>query len=137
VLAVFLYAGCGAAGLVALCSEILEEICAIKKFSCMGTCQNYIHQRLNEGNILTKLHIGNKFAQQEIHGDDLFNLALYQIAFPKAIGVEVLAFIYNCNPNLEKQHSPSQLCRVEKRLGLTMKVGSTTSKEAYKPINLL
>jgi hypothetical protein len=96
-----LNAGGSAAGLVALHSEIFEEIRKMKKFPCMGTCQNYIHQWLNEGNILTILHTGNKFTQQEIHGDDLFNLVLYQIAFPKAIGVKVWAFIYNCNPNLE------------------------------------
>ncbi len=138
VLAVYLNAGGSAAGLEALCSEIFEELYAIKKFPCMGTCWNYIHpQWQHKGYIITKLHTRNKFAQWEIHGDDLFHLVLCQIAFTKAIGVEVRAFIYNHNPNLEKEHSLSQHCRVEKRLGLTMKVGSTKSNKAYKPMNLL
>ena len=120
-----------------LASEEIEILRQQKKFPCMSTCRRYIRQWHNEGNILAKLHTGNKFAIPEIHGNDLFNLVLYRIAFPKAIGVEVRAFIKNRNPNLEKEHSPSQLCRAEKRLGISMKVGSTTSKEAYKPINLL
>ena len=123
--------------LQALASEEIEILRQQKKFPCMSTCRRYIRQWHNEGNILAKLHTGNKFAIPEIHGNDLFNLVLYRIAFPKAIGVEVRAFIKNRNPNLEKEHSPSQLCRAEKRLGISMKVGSTTSKEAYKPINLL
>jgi hypothetical protein len=114
----------------ALHSEIFEELREIKKFPCMGTCRNYIYQWQNEGNILAKLHTGNQFAQLEIHGDDLFHLVLYQIAPPKAIGAEVWAFIYNCNPNLKNQLSPFQLCRAEKRLGLTMKVGSTSVEHA-------
>ncbi len=131
VLAVFLNAGGGAAGLsrsipfwdfwgapqsqkVSMHGDMLELYPSIDKwrqYSC-------------------KIHTGHNFSHWEIHLDDLFNLFLNRIAFPKAIGAEVRAFIYNCNPNLEKQHSPSQLCRVEKRLGLTMKIGSTTSKEA-------
>ena len=106
-LAVFLNAGGSAAGLVALRSEIFEELWEFKKFPCIGTCRVYIHQCMNEGNVLAKLQNVNKFAQWEIHGDDLFNLVLHQIAFPKAIGVEVWAFIYNCNLNIKKQHSPS------------------------------
>lgn len=33
-------------------------------------------------------------------------------------------------------YSQSQVCRAEKRLGLSQKVGSSTSKLAYLPINL-
>ena len=137
VLEIYLGAGGGAAGLEALRVDVFNQLRAVKKFPCMGTCRNYIHQWHSEGNILAKIHTGNKFAQRKIHGDDLFNLALYRIAFPKAIGAEVRAFIYNRNPNLEKEHSPSQLSRAEKRLGLSLKVGSTTSKLAYLDINLL
>jgi hypothetical protein len=109
VLAVFLNAGGAAAELGALHSEIFGELREVKKFPCMGTCHIYIHQLMDEGNILAKLYTGHKFAQQEIHGDDLFHLVLCQIAFPKAIEAEVWAFIFNCNPNLEKEHSLSQL----------------------------
>jgi hypothetical protein len=84
VLAAFLNAGGGAAGLGALHSEIFEELCKVKTFPCMGTCRSYIHQWMNKGNNLAKLHTGNKFVQWEIHGDNLFYLVLYQIAFPKA-----------------------------------------------------
>jgi len=93
VLAVYLNAGGGAAGLEALRTEVFEDLRAVKKFSCMLTCRRYIHQWHNEGNILSKLHTGNKFSQREIHGDDLFHLVLYWIAFPKVIGAEVRAIL--------------------------------------------
>ena len=137
VMSVYMINGGGVAGLQALASEEFENLRQHKKFPCMSTCRRYIHQFHDEGNILAKLHTGNKFAKREIHGFDLFNLVLYRIAFPKAIGMEVRAFIKNRNPQLEKEHSASQLSRAEKRLELSLKVGSTTSKEAYKAINLL
>jgi len=111
VITIYTTHGEGVAGLQALASEEIEILRQQKKFPCMSTCRRYIRQWHNEGNILAKLHTGNK--------------------------AEVCAFIYNRNPNLEKEHSPSQLSRAEKRLGLSLKVGSTTSKLVYSDINLL
>ena len=108
--------GEGVAGLQALASEELDNLRQHKKFPCMSTCRRYIHQFHTEGNILAKLHTGNKFAKREIYGDDLFNLVLHRIAFPKAIGMEVRAFIKNHNPQLEKEHSVSQLRESRKDL---------------------
>lgn len=134
---IYLNAGGGAAGMHALQEVVFEDLRQQKKFPSMSSCRRYIHQYHGEGNTLAMRHTGNKFSVREIQGDDLFHLALYRIAFPKALGVEVRAFIFNRNPDLEYAHSPSQLYRAEMRIGLTMKMGSSTSKEAYKPINLL
>jgi transposase len=54
---------------------------------------------------------------------------------PKAYLYEVAAYIHNRNP-ANPPYSRSQIFRAEVQLGLSRKVGSTTSDLAYSPTNL-
>jgi hypothetical protein len=90
VLAVFLNAGGGAARLEALRSEIFEEIRKVKKLPCMGTCQSYTHQWMNEGNISQN--------------------CILETNFPNGESMEMTSSIWSST----KLHSPKQL---ERRFG--------------------
>lgn len=93
-----------------------------------------IHQL--EGHVRPKRATGNFFSAREINGVDLFNLTLYRLIRPKAYLCEVIAYIHNMNPAIIP-YSKSQVYRAEERLGLWLKVGSTTSNQAHLPINKL
>ena len=79
---------------------------------------------------------GNFFSEREINGIDLFNLTLFRLIRPKAYISEVIAYIHNMNRAIDL-YSLSQVSRAEDRLGLWLKVGSTTSNQAHRPINKL
>ena len=68
---------------------------------------------------------------------DCILLALYRVAFPKAMAAEINAFLYRANfGNLDfRFYSPSQISECEKRIGLTRKRGSTTAFQALLPVN--
>ena len=70
-----------------------------------------------------------------MRGVDLFNLSLFRAGKPKAYIDEARAFVNSRNPS-NTPYSRSQIYRAEERLGLTRKVGSTTSELAFTPINL-
>jgi hypothetical protein len=97
---------------------------------------SWIRIHLAAGHVRPKRHIGNIFSQQEINGVDLFNLTLFHLIWPKAYICKVKAYVNNMNPD-NQPYSGSQISRAEQRLGLWLKVGSTTSDQAYCPINLL
>ena len=69
---------------------------------------------------------------------DLVLLALYRLSLPKATQAEVSAFLAAMNGHdpLYQPYSPSQITRAEHILNLTRKWGSTTSFQAYHPLNL-
>lgn len=106
-----------------------------KKFPCWATCKSWIDLYESEGHVNPKRATGNKESTREINGDDLVHLALFRLVRPKAYLAEVKAYIHNRNPN-NLPYSDSQIHRAELRLGLFMKVASTTSDCAYLPINL-
>ena len=106
-----------------------------KKFPCLKTCKNWITRYQREGHVRAKRKTGNHFSQREVHGQDLVNLALFRVMRPKAYLYEVAAYIHNRNP-ANPPYSNSQIYRAECRLGLSRKVGSTTSDLAYLPVNL-
>ena len=68
---------------------------------------------------------------------DCILLALYRMAFPKAMAAEINAFLYRANfGNLDfRFYHPSQITKCEKRIGLTRKRGSTTAFQALLPVN--
>ena len=68
-------------------------------------------------------------------GQDLINLTIFRLIRPKAYIDEVRAYVHNRNP-ANPPYSRSQIHRAETRLGIWLKVGSTTSDMAYTPINL-
>ena len=78
---------------------------------------------------------GYHISQQEIHGQDLVNLAIYRMVRPKAYIDEVRAYVHNQNP-ANPPYSQSQVVRAEQRLGLIRKAASTTSDCAYFQLNL-
>ena len=73
-----------------------------------------------------------------LKGHDLVLLAMYRIVYPKAISAEVNAFLYcvNFGNPFFSFYSPSQISRTEESIGILRKRGSTTSNQAYYPINL-
>ena len=79
---------------------------------------------------------GNRRAKV-LRDHDLILIALYRVAFPKAIASEINAFLYRANfGNIQfRFYCPSQLSRCETRIGLTRKVGSTTAYQAFLPRN--
>jgi len=105
------------------------------KFPHINTCKRWIAIYNSEGHVLPKRHTGNHHAERAVHAVDLVNLALFRLVHPKAYISEVRAYIYNRNP-INPPYSQSQICLAEVKLGLRMKVDSTTSSKAYRPINL-
>ena len=122
-------------GMKALKAPHLQPLRYQKKFPSLKTCRRYVKQFQQEGNVLPKRPTGNDYSKREIHGQDLINLALYRVIRPKAYIDELCAYIHNQNPT-NPPYSRSQIHRAEERLGLSLKVASSTSELAYTPINL-
>jgi hypothetical protein len=106
------------------------------QFLHFTTCMSWIQIHLAAGHVRPKRPTGNIFSQREVNGVDLFNLTLFRLIRPKAYICEVKASVSNMNPD-NQPYSDSQISPAEQRLGLWLKVGSTTSDQAYRPINLL
>jgi len=71
-------------------------------------------------------------------GSDLILLALYRSVYPKCTLAKLNAFLYRSNfgnPDFAL-YSDSQLSNVEKKVGLSMKRGSTTAYQALLPVNI-
>jgi len=68
---------------------------------------------------------------------NLFYLAFYRVAFPKATAAEINAFLYRVNYGAWnfRFYSCSQITKAEDRIQLTRKRGSTTAWHALRPIN--
>jgi hypothetical protein len=114
----------------------IEQLQFQRKFPCYQTCRRWISQYIDDGNTCRKRPAtGNQFSEREVHGQDLFNLALYWTVQPKVYIDEVRAYVHNRNPN-NPPYSRLQIGRAELRLGLFQKKASTTSDCAYLPINL-
>jgi hypothetical protein len=107
------------------------------KFPSLKTCKQWIEQYQREGHLRAKHQTGNHFSTREVQGEDLVNLALYRLVRPKAYLYEVAAYIHNRKP-ANPPYSKSQIYHAERRLGLSRKVGSSssTSDLAYLPVNL-
>ena len=124
-------------GWQALCTPEYDALRALKKFPCRSTCKSWIRLQEHYGHIFPKRKSGNKFSTREITGVDLFNLTIcYRMMRPKAYINEVRAYVNNMNP-ANPPYLHSQIHRAEQKLGLSRKVGSSTSVEAYRPINML
>ena len=115
----------------AQCNQLPEQ----RKFPHMNTCRRWIEIYQTGGHVRPRIAAGNKFSKREIHGQDLINCAFYRHIYPKAYIDAVMAYAHNRNPT-EAPYSISQVHRAEVRLGLWLKVGSSTADEAYCPINL-
>ena len=122
-------------GMEALNAPHLLPLRHAKKFPSLPTCKRWIEQYQEEGNVRPKRATGNRPAEREIEGIDLFHLAIYRQVRPKAYIDEVRAFIHNMNNTVDPYY-PCQIIRAEHRLGLSRKAASTTSECAYIPINL-
>lgn len=122
-------------GLQVFKSSAIRRLQLRNKFPHKDTIKRWVDQYNEVGHCLPKKATGNHRSQREIKGIDLFHLALFRRFFPKAYIDEVIAFINNMNPAVPP-YSRSQVVRAESRLGLTNKVGSSTSDCAYLPVNL-
>ena len=108
---------------------------ANKKFPCLSTCNSWITQYVNEGNVFPKRHTGNKFADREILGKPLERLALFWVVMPKATYAEARAYLHNTDPSVDV-YSDSQLCRAKILLDISRKRASTTADKAHTLENL-
>ncbi|KAL7526315.1 hypothetical protein ACHAXR_001422 [Thalassiosira sp. AJA248-18] len=122
-------------GLTALRTPQLDALRANRKFPHLDTCKRWIRIHNTEGHVRPKRHTGNNHSEREVQGVDLDNLALFRMVRPKAYLDEVRAYVHNRNP-VNRPYSRSQICRAENKLGLWLKVASTTSGEAYRPANI-
>jgi hypothetical protein len=77
----------------------IEQLQFQRKFPCYQTCRRWISQYIDDGNTPCKRPTGNQFSDREVHGQDLFNLALYRTVRPKAYIDEDRAYVHNQNPN--------------------------------------
>jgi hypothetical protein len=84
-----------------------DELRAQKKFPCKSTIKRWMSLQETYGHICPKAYID-----------------------------EVRAYVHNMNPD-SLPYSRSHIVRAAQRLGLSTKVGSSTSNEAYLPINML
>ena len=82
-------------------------------------------------------HRTGNYRATVFHNHDLFLLALYRLAFPKAMASEINAFLYNADYSslVFRFYSAPQITYAEQRIGLTRKTGSTTAYQAFLPIN--
>jgi hypothetical protein len=116
-------------------SPVLEQLRQQRKFPLIVTCNRWIQQFVDEGHTRCKQPTGNHISQQEVHWQDLVNLALYRMVRPKAYIDEVRAYVHNQNP-VNPLYSQSQVIRTEQRLELICKAKLTTSDCAYFQLNL-
>ena len=108
-----------------------------------GTCpsartlRRWRQQWTQRGHIRRFRRTGNNRAVV-LRGNDLVYLAIYRTIFPKAKTPEINAFIgrMNFGNPAQRFYTIDQIKRAEDRLGLSMKVGSTTAYQAFKPINV-
>ena len=105
------------------------------QFPRLDSCKMWTVIFQTEGHVLPKRHNVKKYSEHEIQRQDLANLVILRLVHPKALIDEVRAYVHNRNPAI-RSYSPSQICRAEERLGLWLKVTSTTSNEAYRLANL-
>lgn len=83
-------------GFAALQTDAYEQLRIQSLFPSMATCK----QRINEmyipyGHVLEKQATGNHFSEQELHGNDLVNRAIFRMVCPKGTIDEAIAFIHN------------------------------------------
>ena len=135
VLQVWLNSGGDNGGLDALDTPHYNQLRFQGKFPAMITIERWIEIHKNEGHVLPKRATGNAHSSREIQGEALVQLAIYRLVRPKAYLDEVIAYLHNRDP-ANMPYSQSQVIRAEHRLGLWLKVGSTTSNLAYLPVNL-
>jgi hypothetical protein len=90
-----------------------------------------------EEHVGPKCKTGNHFSVREVHGVDSVNLAIYRMVCPKThlYLYKVAAYIQNRNP-ANPPYPKAQIYHAETRLGLSRKVGLTTSDLAFLSVNL-
>lgn len=74
-----------------------------------------------------------------IRGETLLRLAAFKHAYPRSSINETNAFLWNSSmepPGQRRLYSASQISNAEDRLGLSLKVSSTTARQAMLPINI-
>ena len=113
----------------------IRQLQLARKYPSNRTINRWKQHQNIRGNLLPYRRSGNKRARRELRGNDFVNLAFFRAIKPKARLYECKAFIYNANPT-NRPYSDSQIHRAEVRLNLTRKAASTTSNDAYLPINL-
>lgn len=101
------------------------------------TIRRWIEYYEDNEHILPFSRTGNKMSEREVMGEALFNLALIRAVKPKSLICEVKAFVYSAVPGDAAPYSDSQICRAESLIGLSRKAASTTSFDAYLPVNLM
>ena len=121
----------GVGGYNALRAPEFEQLRQQKNFPAMSTCRKYMKRRQTHGHTRPTRATGNKFSTRGVHGQDLVNLTIFRVAKPIAHLDEVIAYLSNRNPHI-MPYSQSQVCRAEKRIGLSRKVGSKLATKRHR-----
>lgn len=102
------------------------------------TVTRWARRMRNHGHVRAFVKQGNARATV-LRGEAVFCLAMWKRMFPRSNLHETNAFLWNSSPDPPGQrrlYSPSQISEAEDRLGLSMKVSSTTARQALLPINI-
>jgi transposase InsO family protein len=107
-----------------------------------STRTNRRHRRQllqTRGHLLRYRRTGNRRATV-LRGHALLLLAFWRCLHPKTTAAETNAFLWNahgCFLPTPRLYSSSQITKAEDLLGLSMKVSSTTARQALDPRNIL
>jgi hypothetical protein len=104
----------------------------------LRTVQRYDKRERELGHCQAFVMQGNA-PSQGINGHLIIALALFRLAFPYATTYEVIAFLWNAQPDdgNQKLFSLKQVLEAEDLLGLSRKRGSVTAFQAKLPRNIL
>ena len=117
---------------------VIQELREQNAFPSVRTIERWVLQLPQLGHLRAYRRNGNATASV-LRGHDLILLALYRVMHPKAKHAEINAFLFRANfgdPEF-RFYSHLQLSRAEKTLNLTCKKGSTTTYQAFLPINIM
>jgi hypothetical protein len=107
-------------------------------FLSMQTIRRYVALENRLGHFRPCRQTGNKRVTVPRDHNIVF-LILYGIAYPKCSAAQINAYLYRVNYGdvLFRFYTKSQISKAERRIGLTRKHGSTTTYQAFLPIDLL
>ncbi len=117
--------------------SFIEDLRENNVYPSRTTERNWAELRNQLGHFRPCRRTGNNFATV-LRGEDLVLLAIYRLAYPKAIAAEILAYLATMNyGNIEVLfYTASQITNAEQMIGLTRKKGSTLAWQALLPVNV-
>jgi transposase len=119
-------------------SPIVEQLQEQGKWPSRSSTWRWRRRMQQLGHARAFVSQGNSRATA-LRGHLLVMMAWYRAIYPKVTAHEMNAFLFNASDQPEGQrrlYHPSQISRMEDRLGLSRKAASTTARQANHPRNL-